>query len=69
VKGAYSAGGNCLALKYDPNGSPLWTRTAQVGPAASEFSGLAVDPSGNAYLAGSISGTGDFDLGAGATAS
>jgi hypothetical protein len=63
VNGAYSGSPNCLFAKYDSSGGILMARTVAIGPNASQFSGIAVDASGNAYLCGALSGSGDFNFG------
>jgi hypothetical protein len=63
VNGAYSGSPNCLFAKYDSSGGILMARTVAIGPNASQFAGIAVDASGNAYLCGALSGSGDFNFG------
>jgi hypothetical protein len=48
-----NANTNVLAVKYDSSGQAQWARTMDLGSAAAEFYSVAVDPSGNCYVAGS----------------
>jgi uncharacterized protein (TIGR03437 family) len=50
--GAYSATGNCFVSKLDPSGASLVYSTKVACDNAATISALAVDRSGNAYLAG-----------------
>jgi hypothetical protein len=63
VNGAYSGSPNCLFAKYDSSGGILMARTVAIGPNTSQFAGISVDASGNAYLCGALSGSGDYNFG------
>lgn len=54
-----------LVAKYNASGNAQWAKTA-VGPAFSEARRLAVDPAGNAFVAGTMY-SGSFDFGNGVT--
>ncbi len=47
-----------VLVKYDPSGEAQWARTVAADPADmnAAFWGVAVDPSGNVYVVGEISG-------------
>ncbi|MDG5466808.1 SBBP repeat-containing protein [Deltaproteobacteria bacterium IMCC39524] len=59
IGGASSAGGNdCFLVKYDTGGNLIWTQ--QVGSSNHDFiAGLAIDPTGQVYLAGVTDGSFD----------
>jgi outer membrane protein assembly factor BamB len=60
---------NAVLVKYDAAaGVTQWAQTATGGANASQFSGVAADGAGNAYAAGSQTGTGTYDYGNGVTA-
>jgi hypothetical protein len=56
-----NGGPNCLLLKYSSDGTAQWARTASAASGSSAFKAVAIDSSGNLYLAGNQSGTGAFD--------
>ena len=60
VKGK-SSSNNPLLIKYNTNGEVLWVRTLESCPGSSygEFSSVALDDSGNIYVAGCLSYNGD----------
>lgn len=57
AKGA--GAGNVLLVKYDPSGLAQWARTLVAG-AAGQYTGVAVDSTGNILVAGDIVGSADF---------
>ena len=64
-----SSGSNCFVMKFDPSsGDAQWLRTPSVAPNDSDFSGLAVDSSGNLYAIGTINGNGSYTFSTGVTA-
>ncbi len=65
--GTYVAS-NVVLVKYNASGTALWARTVSSGPSASAFSGVAIDASGNSYVAGYQQGTGTYTYGPGVTA-
>ena len=71
--GVTVAGGNAdrntVIVKYDSTGAAQWARSTAAGaPDYSGFSGVSVDPSGNAYAVGEITfSTGSYDFGNGVT--
>jgi hypothetical protein len=64
-----SAGGPCgnaVLVKYDPQGNALWARGVVSGSDSSNFIGIVLDSSGNAFVSGEMYGTSltyDFGLG------
>lgn len=52
VSGFYTLGNNASLIKYDTNGTPLSARSTLGGAGITQFSGVAVIPSGNIYTAG-----------------
>lgn len=61
---ANSGGSDAIPAKYDGNGERLWTR--QPGSAADDYcNGIAVDPVGDLFLAGSTCGDLDGNTNAG----
>jgi alpha-tubulin suppressor-like RCC1 family protein len=54
-----SGGRDIFLTKYNPAGQVVWARRAG-GTSEDESRGVAVDPSGNIYLAGYFQGTGAF---------
>ncbi len=56
---------NLVLVKYNASGTALWARTVSSGSNNSEFSSVAVDPSGNVYAAGYQSGAGTYAYGSG----
>ena len=58
---------NIVLVKYDASGNALWARTVVSGH-SSEFHGVAVDPAGNVYAAGTTRSDAviTFDPGVGA---
>jgi hypothetical protein len=56
---------NIALVKYDPQGKVQWAQTVLAGPFFSVLEGVAVDSSGNIYIAGYIGGTNVFDFGSG----
>jgi outer membrane protein assembly factor BamB len=63
TKGVFSAGENALLVKYDSSGTAQWAQTPSIAPNVSNFSSLALDPHGDILVAGSITGSGHFELG------
>jgi outer membrane protein assembly factor BamB len=59
---------DAVLVKYDTSGTVRWARAVDDGTSSSQFSGVAVDANGNLYAAGSITGRGRFDFGAGVDA-
>ena len=59
------AGYDIFLSKYDASGTYQWTKTVE-GLGGEFANSVAVDSSGNVYIAGSFGGTKDFDPGAGA---
>ncbi len=62
--GGYSDDGNALIVKYNSLGTTQWARSANL---ASDYYSAETDTAGNLYVAGSISGSGIFNLGNGVT--
>ena len=60
--GTYS-NNNAVIIKYDGSGTGIWARTVSAGPHISKFLAIAIDNLGNAYAAGSQSGTGTYTYG------
>ena len=63
--GAYLAGTvlrgqtrQAILLHYAADGTPLWSRTAELPGSESTFAALCVDPQGDAFLAGNVATTG-----------
>jgi len=57
-----------FVIKQDPSGNLLWAVAIEGGAGSSENpQGLTVDGSGNVYITGYFSGSGDFEPGAGVT--
>jgi hypothetical protein len=48
--------GNAVLVKYDPRGNALWAKGVVSGSNSSEFISIALDASGNVYVAGNRSG-------------
>ena len=59
---------NAVLVKYDSSGIAQWARTVTAGSSDSSFSSVAVDTSGNVYVAGEIDGTGIYEFGNSVTA-
>ena len=59
---------NAVLVKYDPLGIAQWARAVTAGSSYSGFSSVAVDPSGNVYVAGEIDGNGTYNFGDNVTA-
>jgi hypothetical protein len=64
----YFNSGSVLLVKYDPHGSAMWARTLKGGRAGANFTGVAVDPGGNAVAVGWAKGNDVYDFGDGVTA-
>jgi hypothetical protein len=62
---------NTVIVKYDSSGVALWAKSTAAAQDTvyrySSFTGVSVDPSGNAYAAGYIYRTGPYDFGNGVT--
>lgn len=58
-----------VLVKYDSAGTAQWARTVTPGGSNSYLNSVAVDSSGNAYVAGGVHSTGIYDFGNGATIS
>ena len=56
---------NAVLVKYAPDGTAEWVRTATGSGSASRFVSVAVDSEGNVYVAGSHTGTESSTYGAG----
>lgn len=54
---------SALLVRYDPSGGAQWARSTVSGTDSSAFDSVSVDASGNMYAAGSLKGTGIFDMG------
>lgn len=54
---------NTIIVKYNPDGAAQWASSIKSGNDNSQFSGVAVDRSGNAYAVGSVSGIGECGFG------
>lgn len=63
IKGAYAQGDNFCLVKFDRNGTPIWSQTATEGHAPSFLRGVRTDGLGNIYASGYLYGDGRFDLG------
>jgi hypothetical protein len=63
----YAFGTSLVLVKYDASGTAKWTRTVAVGPGASSYAAVAIDPSGNLYAVGTILGDSQYGLGDGKT--
>jgi hypothetical protein len=61
-------GQNVVLVKYDSTGTAQWARTLAAGSLDSSFSSVAVDPAGNVYALGAITGMETYDFGNGMTA-
>jgi hypothetical protein len=53
-----SVGDNVVLVKYTSAGEAQWARTVTAGSSNSWFQGVAIDPGGNVYAAGTQFGTG-----------
>jgi len=56
--------GQLFVQKYNTSGTQLWSRTVAGNYSKASFEGLAVDGSGNVYVAGALDGTANFPTGA-----
>jgi len=68
--GSFTGNGGSLYVvlaKYDSTGTAQWARTVSPGGSNSYLNSVAVDSSGNAYVAGAVLSTGIYDFGNGAT--
>lgn len=59
---------NAILVKYDPLGNAIWARAPSSAVDKSSFYAVTVDADGNAYVVGSINGTGTYGFGNGITA-
>ena len=59
-----NTGTNPVLVKYDSSGIALWAKTSTGANGGANFSGVAVDSSGNVYVAGSTYGTTPVSFGA-----
>jgi hypothetical protein len=50
--------GNAVLVKYDPQGNPVWAKGVVSGSNSCGFNRIALDASGNVYVAGNMSGNG-----------
>jgi hypothetical protein len=57
-----------VVVKYRPNGETVWVAAETEGPRGSYFTGLAVEPSGEAFAVGWIIGKGAYSFGSDARA-
>ncbi len=64
-----AASNNAVIVKYNSYGVAQWAKTQTGATAPSVFSGVAVDPAGNAYAVGYASGTTAHNFGNGKTVS
>lgn len=60
---------NLLIVKYNSNCEAQWAHSTVVAPNASTFHAVDIDGSGNVYIAGVLTGNGQFNLGNGVTVS
>ncbi|MCZ8154964.1 MAG: hypothetical protein O9264_02515 [Leptospira sp.] len=51
---------NILLVKFNQEGTAQWAKSLQAGPNISNFSSIAIDPSGNIIASGYLSGTGTY---------
>jgi hypothetical protein len=56
-------GSNALLLKYNASGAAQWGQTLVAASGLSRFASLALDPTGNLYAVGLLSGSGSYDFG------
>jgi hypothetical protein len=65
-----SGGGSdsAVLVKYSASGQALWARAVGAGPGASYFASVALDASGNVYVAGNVEDVGTYGFGDGVTA-
>ena len=63
VAGAFGAGTNVLALKYDASGAAQWGHSATAATTASRFVSFALDKAGYLYGAGLLTAPGTYDFG------
>ena len=54
---------NAVLVKYNQDGTAQWARTVTLGPSSSAFLSIAVDSSGNLYVAGYQSGNNTHNYG------
>lgn len=66
VKGN-AATDNPVLIKYSSTGDAVWAKSVETAPDTSQFNGLAVDPTGNIYVAGFVKSAGNFGFGNGVT--
>jgi len=62
--GVSVAGSGTVLVKYDSNGTALWAKTLS-GNSGATFNAVALDSSGNIYVAGSQSGSSSYTYGSG----
>ena len=56
-------GDNSALVKYDSSGTIQWARTITAGTISAYFCGVAIDSTGNVFVAGSQDGTGNYSYG------
>jgi outer membrane protein assembly factor BamB len=59
---------NAVLVKYNVSGTAQWAQSITQGTEGCTFDSVAVDSSGNVYVAGSLRGSGEYGFGAGVTA-
>ncbi len=62
VRGAYASGSNAVLARFNGYGEARRANSVTAGPSGSLFQDVAVDPGGNVYAAGYVSGNGDFSF-------
>lgn len=55
-----NAGDNIIIVKYNSSGTAQWARTVVSASGQSNFNGVAIDPSGNAYAVGVIDAEAEY---------
>ena len=65
VNGVYNGDFNAILVKYNAKGQAQWVQMAKNGNSNQQFCSVAVDNSGNVYVAGYQYGPGDYNYGSG----